>query len=150
MEGDTKAPFSIVTTPGCRGRHYSFPRIALLTLDPYFIMLSVKQEDIKYHFLSLWYDSTWDWNPVSRTIGKHYTHYANGPIYIYIYIYREREREREREFRSTPFPICRRNSKFKLPLFSIFKRDQSSLEVVSFSFSFVNSFLFFFLLKYLF
>ena len=30
------------------------------TLDPYPIMLSVKQGSIKYHFLSLWYDSTWD------------------------------------------------------------------------------------------
>ena len=27
---------------------------------------------IKYHFLSLWYDSTWDWTPVSRTIGEHF------------------------------------------------------------------------------
>ena len=31
-------------------------------------MLSVKQGGIKYHFLSLWYDLTWDWTPVSRTI----------------------------------------------------------------------------------
>ena len=50
--------------------------------------------------MSLWYDSTWDWTPVSRTTGEHANHYANGPvyiyIYIYIYIYRERERERER------------------------------------------------------
>ena len=29
-----------------------------ITFDLYFIMLSVKQRDIKYHFLSLWYDST--------------------------------------------------------------------------------------------
>ena len=29
-------------------------------------MLSVKQGGIKYHFLSLWYDSTWDWTQVSR------------------------------------------------------------------------------------
>ena len=36
-------------------------------------MLSVKQGSIKYHFLSLWYDSTWDWTPVSRTIGEHST-----------------------------------------------------------------------------
>ena len=34
-------------------------------------MLRVKQVGIKYHFLSLWYDSTWDWTPVSQTIGKH-------------------------------------------------------------------------------
>ena len=34
-------------------------------------MLSVKQGGIKYHFLSLWYDSTWDWTQVSRAIGDH-------------------------------------------------------------------------------
>ena len=39
-----------------------------------FINLSVKQGRIKYHFLNIWYDSTWDWNLVSRTIGKHSTH----------------------------------------------------------------------------
>ena len=32
-------------------------------------MLSVKQGGIKYHFLSLWYDSSRDWTPVSRVIG---------------------------------------------------------------------------------
>ena len=31
-------------------------------------MLSVKQGGIKYHFLSLWYDSTWDWTQVSRAV----------------------------------------------------------------------------------
>ena len=56
VKGDPKAPFLIATTPKCRGGHYSFP----FTLDPYLIMLSVKQGDIEYHFLSLWYDSTWD------------------------------------------------------------------------------------------
>ena len=49
-------------------------------------MLSVKQGGIKYQFLSLWYDSTWDWTPVSRTIGEHSNHYTNAPI-IYIFIY---------------------------------------------------------------
>ena len=34
-------------------------------------MLSVKQGSIKYHFLSLWYDATWDWTQVSRAIGEH-------------------------------------------------------------------------------
>ena len=33
-------------------------------------MLSVKQGGIKYHFLNLWYDSTWDWNLISRTVGE--------------------------------------------------------------------------------
>ena len=48
-------------------------------------MVSVKQGGIKYHFLSLWYDSTWDWTSVSWFIGEYFTHYANGAGYIYIY-----------------------------------------------------------------
>ena len=28
-------------------------------------------------FLSLWYDSTWDWTQVYQAIGKHSNHYAN-------------------------------------------------------------------------
>ena len=44
-------------------------------------MVSVKQGGIKYHFLSLRYDSTWDWTLVSQTIGEHSIHYANGPVY---------------------------------------------------------------------
>ena len=36
-------------------------------------MLSVKQGGMKYHFLSFWYDTTRDWTPISRTIGKHYS-----------------------------------------------------------------------------
>ena len=35
-------------------------------------MLSVKLEGIKYHFLSLWYDSIWDSTLVFQTIGEHY------------------------------------------------------------------------------
>ena len=80
IEGNPKAPFSRATTPMCRGRRYSFPGLLYFTLDPYLIMLSVKQRGIKYHFLSLWYDSTWDWTQVSRAIGQ-------CPVYIYIYIY---------------------------------------------------------------
>ena len=38
-------------------------------------MLSVKQGSIKYHYKSIWDDSTWDWTPVSRAIGEHPTHY---------------------------------------------------------------------------
>ena len=77
VEGDPKAPFSIATTPRCRGGRYSFPGLLHFTLDPYLIMLSVKQGGIKYHFLSLWYDSTWDWTQVSRAIGKHSNRLAN-------------------------------------------------------------------------
>ena len=70
--GDPKAHFSIDTAARCKGGRYSFPWIAPLTLDPYLIMLSVKQRGIKYHFYSFWYDST-------RAVYIY--------IYIYIYIY---------------------------------------------------------------
>ena len=40
-------------------------------------MLSVKQGGIKYHFLSLWYGSTSDWTPVSRTIGERSIDFLN-------------------------------------------------------------------------
>ena len=40
----------------------------------YLIMVSVKQIRIKYHFLSLWYESILDWTPVSRAIGEHSTY----------------------------------------------------------------------------
>ena len=63
VEGNPKAPFSIATTPMCRGGHYSFPGLLYFTLDPYLIMLSAKQGGIKYHFLSLWYDSSLGLNP---------------------------------------------------------------------------------------
>ena len=58
VKGDLKAPFSIATTPRCREERYSFPGFFHFTLDAYLIILSVKQGGIKYHFLSLWYDST--------------------------------------------------------------------------------------------
>ena len=38
------------------------------------MMESVKQGGIKYHYLSLCYDSTRDWTPVSQAIGEHSTH----------------------------------------------------------------------------
>ena len=43
-------------------------------------MMSVKQSSIKYHFLSLWYESTWYWNLVSQVIREHFTHLANEEI----------------------------------------------------------------------
>ena len=47
VEGNPKAPFSIASTPMCRGGRYSFPGLLYFTLDPYLIMLSVKQGGIK-------------------------------------------------------------------------------------------------------
>ena len=87
VENDPKALVLIITTPRCKVRHYAFLWIAPLTLDPYLIMLNVKQGGIKYHFLSLWYDSTWDWTPVYQIISEHSNNYASGPVYVYIYIY---------------------------------------------------------------
>ena len=50
VEGDPNAPFSISTTLRYRQGCYSFPRLLHFTLDPYLIMLSVKQGGIKNHF----------------------------------------------------------------------------------------------------
>ena len=43
-------------------------------------MLSVKQGGIKYHFLSLWYDLTWYWTPVSRATGEHSTYQTKSKL----------------------------------------------------------------------
>ena len=43
IEEDSKAPFSMATTPKCRCGRYSFSWIAPLNLDTYFISLVVKQ-----------------------------------------------------------------------------------------------------------
>ena len=48
-------------------------------------MLSVKQGGIKYHFLSLWYDSTWDRTQVSRAIGEHSNRLANVRYKFFLY-----------------------------------------------------------------
>ena len=50
VEGDTKAPFSIATTPSCKESATPFPGLLDFNLDPYLIMLSVKQGGIEYHF----------------------------------------------------------------------------------------------------
>ena len=59
------------------------PGLFHFTLDTYIIMMSVKLGGIKYlffffffffFFFSVWYDSTWDWTSVSRTIGEYTTH----------------------------------------------------------------------------
>ena len=48
----------------------------LVSVSHHVTILSIKQGGIKYHFLSLWYNSTWDWTPVSRTIDKHSSQWA--------------------------------------------------------------------------
>ena len=76
-QGWPEGSFSIGTTPRCREGRYSILWIAPFTLDPYLIMLNVGKGSIKYHFLSVWYDSIWDWTLTSRTIDEHSTHLAN-------------------------------------------------------------------------
>ena len=58
VEGEPKAPFSILLHRGVGEGATPFPGLLHSTLDPYLIMLSVKQGCLRYHFLSLWYDST--------------------------------------------------------------------------------------------
>ena len=92
VEGDPKAPFSIATTLRFRGGCYSFPGLLHFTLDPYLIMLSVKQGGIKYHFFEslVWLDLGLNFG-----LPDHWrTLYSLGQwpgqgqyIYIYIYIY---------------------------------------------------------------
>ena len=81
VKGYPKAPFLIATTLCEREGATPFPGLPHSTLDPYLIRLSVKQGDIEYHFLSLWYDSTWDWTPVSQAIDEHSNHHANVQYY---------------------------------------------------------------------
>ena len=54
VEGHLKAPRGVGegVTPFLGLLHF--------TLDTYLIMLSFKLGSIKYHFLSLWSDATWD------------------------------------------------------------------------------------------
>ena len=101
--GNTKAFFSIATTPRCRGRRYSFPRITLLTLDPYLIMLTVKQISIKNHFFLVFGMTRpvieprhpgplanallCQWAGIGFIPRLNHTKDLNILLYIYIYIY---------------------------------------------------------------
>ena len=88
VEGDLKALFSLVIKQGVEESITLFPGLLHFTLD--LIMISVNQGSIKFHLLSLWYDSTLDWtlvhwwtlNPLDKWTGI-YT-YIN--IYIHIFI----------------------------------------------------------------
>ena len=65
--GRPEGSFSIATTPRCRDGGYSFPWFAPL----YSWSIPYKAECLagrhQVLFLSLWYDSTRDWTPVSRS-----------------------------------------------------------------------------------
>ena len=106
VEGDPKAPFSIATTPRCRGGHYSIPiysywnKLATLIegdlnrastprcsggcysilwiapLYPWSILYTAECKARRHQvpFLSLWYNSIWDWTLVTWIIGEHSIH----------------------------------------------------------------------------
>ena len=57
-------PHSATTSPRFGEGATPFLGLFYFYLDPYLIILSVNQGGIKYHSLSLWYDSTVDWTPV--------------------------------------------------------------------------------------
>ena len=78
MVDDSKAPFSITTTLRWRGWHNSFPLIASLTLDPFLIMLCVKQGGIEYEFLE-------SFVCVDETIGEQNRLRVNGTWYEWIF-----------------------------------------------------------------
>ena len=67
-----RLPFQSLLHWGVEKSTTPFPGLLHFNLDPYLIMPSVKQDWIKYHFLSLWYDSTWDWtqppSPLTNTL----------------------------------------------------------------------------------
>ena len=52
-----------------------FPWLLYFTLALYILILSIKQRSVNYHFLSLWYDSTWDWTPICQAIGEYFSHF---------------------------------------------------------------------------
>ena len=56
VKGEPNALLLIANISWCTGERYSILWFAAL----YLIMLNVKQGSFKYHFLSLWYDSTCD------------------------------------------------------------------------------------------
>ena len=82
VEGDQKAPFLIATTPRCRGGRYSFPWIASLYPWSFTYIAECWARRYQVPFLKFWYDATWDWTQVFRTIGKLSTHKANEPVRI--------------------------------------------------------------------
>ena len=99
VEGDQTDPFSISTTPSCKGRRYVFSWIA--PFYPWYVCYIAVCQARRYQVPFLksdttwdWYDTTWDWTPVSWTIGELSSHQANELVKciyicmnIYTYIY---------------------------------------------------------------
>ncbi len=78
VEGDQKAPFSIATTPRCRGGHYSFIWIAPLYpwCVPYIAECEARRYQVPFLKSLVW-----------RDLGLNPGLLDHWRIYIYIYIY---------------------------------------------------------------
>ena len=87
VEGDPKVLFSIVTTARWKWGSYFFLWIGPLICNLHYNADCLPRSH-QVPFLSLWYDSTNDWTPISRTIGERSAHFTNGPLYIQIYTYK--------------------------------------------------------------
>ena len=80
VEDNTMVPFSIAIILRCRENATPFTRLLHFTLDPYLIMLGVKQGGIKYNFLSVL-----GLNPGLQNYWRTFYHLGKWPgIYIYI------------------------------------------------------------------
>ena len=68
FEGDSKSSFSLATRGG---RYFSW----IASLYPWSVLYNAECLARRHQvpFLSLWFDSTWDWTPVSWTTGEHST-----------------------------------------------------------------------------
>ena len=63
-------PFQKLPHRGVEEGATPFTGLLHFILDTYLIVLRVKQGGIKYHFLSLWFESTSDRTPASRGISE--------------------------------------------------------------------------------
>ena len=63
VEANPNGPFSLATTPRCRG---------------------VLSKEASSTIFSLRYDKTWNWTPVFQAISEHSTHKGNEPVDIYV------------------------------------------------------------------
>ena len=83
VEGDSKAPFSLATTPRCRRVLLLFLDCSTLPLIRTLYCWELRKKVSSAIFKSLVWP-TWDWTHVLRAIGEYYNHYGQCiyPMYI--------------------------------------------------------------------
>ena len=87
VEGDSKAPLSIATTPRCWEGAAPYPGLLHFTLDPYLIVLIKAASSTIFFFFFFFFFMFGMTLPgiEPQTIGEHSDHCAND-VYIYIYV----------------------------------------------------------------